>query len=241
MPNGLPGLSDFYAQRRGGAVVGRPLSLNGGGPTILPPPTSGSGANAGGGSITDVLVGTGISILNDYIRAKLIPGDVSQTGNAGAVPGNLVPTSQPFQCPDGSWSVAGRCVNLPGGPVTGGGMVLSTGEAVIGRFGAALVPVMQSRNVSRCIPGMVLGRDGLCYNRKDLRKDERKWVPPRKPLLTGGDLNAISRAARAASRMKTQQKRLQKLGLLPKASKGRGGRGSRGVITKAEAARALRS
>jgi hypothetical protein len=63
---------------------------------------------------------------------------------------------------------------------------------------------------------MVLGADDLCYNRRDLRKDERKWIPGRKPLLTGGDLNAISRAARAASRVKTQQKRLESLGLLKK-------------------------
>jgi len=42
------------------------------------------------------------------------------------------------------------------------------------------------------------------------------WPKPRRPLLTSGDLNAISKAARAAARMKVQQKRLQKLGLLPK-------------------------
>jgi hypothetical protein len=90
------------------------------------------------------------------------------------------------------------------------------GSAVHGRYGVALTPGAQAQTRLMCPRGMVLGMDDLCYNKRDLRKDERKWVPPRKPLLTGGDLNAISRAARAAGRMKVQQKRLEKLGLLQK-------------------------
>jgi hypothetical protein len=100
-------------------------------------------------------------------------------------------------------------------------MVVTRGEAVMGRYGAGLQPGTKSITVSRCPRGAVLGNDGLCYNRGDLRKSDRKWVPGRKPLLTGGDLNAISRAARAANKMKTQQKRLQKLGMLPKPTSSR--------------------
>lgn len=81
---------------------------------------------------------------------------------------------------------------------------------------SATAPLRETQIVRRCGRGNVLAIDGLCYDRKLLRKDQRMWPPGRKPLLTGGDLNAISRAARAAGRMKTQQKRLQKLGLLPK-------------------------
>lgn len=108
-----------------------------------------------------------------------------------------------------------------GGPgPNGGGPV---GDATMGRFGAALQPFDESRTHLSCPPGMVLGaREAnggyLCYNRRDLRNNDRKWPKGRRPLLTGGDLNAISRAARAATRMKTQQKRLEKLGLLKKPS-----------------------
>jgi len=81
----------------------------------------------------------------------------------------------------------------------------------------ATSPLRDQQVVRRCPgKGRVLGADALCYDRKSIRADQRMWPPGRKPLLTGGDLNAISRAARAAGRMKTQQKRLQKLGLLPK-------------------------
>ena len=98
---------------------------------------------------------------------------------------------------------------LPGGE-TG----LLAPVAMIGA--SAVTPMTVQQVVRRCGRGAVLAIDGLCYDRKLLRKDQRMWPPGRKPLLTGGDLNAISRAARAAGRMKTQQKRLQKLGLLPK-------------------------
>lgn len=93
----------------------------------------------------------------------------------------------------------------------------TTGGVAVPMIGAsAVAPFRETQVVRRCGRGSVLAIDGLCYDRKLLRKDQRMWPPGRKPLLTGGDLNAISRAARAAGRMKTQQKRLQKLGLLPK-------------------------
>jgi hypothetical protein len=41
---------------------------------------------------------------------------------------------------------------------------------------------------------MVLGKDNLCYNKRDLYKRDRKWNPGRKPLLTGGDLNVLRKA-----------------------------------------------
>jgi hypothetical protein len=146
-----------------------------------------------------------------------------KSGGTNVVPGvgdNVVPGSNlvgAASCPDGSFPVFGRCIDLiPGGSVSGGGMVLDTGEAVMGRYGAALVPMRTTQEVARCPRGAVLANDGLCYNRSQLRKSDRKWIPARKPLLTGGDLNAIARASRAANRVKVQQKRLQKLGLLAK-------------------------
>ena len=72
-------------------------------------------------------------------------------------------------------------------------------------------------NVRDCTKGHVLGDDGICY-KKPLAASKRMWPPGRKPLLTGGDLNAIAKASRAATAMKKQQKRLQKWGMLQKPS-----------------------
>jgi len=135
--------------------------------------------------------------------------------------------SQPNVNPDGSINLAGG-VALPfggrggrggaavGPPLAGGG-----GAAVLGRFGAALVPGSRVTDTDVCLPGMVLGKmeqDGgfLCYNRRDIANKDRKYPRGRRPLMTGGDLNAISRAARVARKMETQKKRLEKLGLLKK-------------------------
>lgn len=74
---------------------------------------------------------------------------------------------------------------------------------------------------SECGRGAVLGRDSLCYDKRSIRNSDRMWPKARRPLLTGGDLSCIAKASRAANRMKTQTKRLQKLGMLPKARRGR--------------------
>jgi len=107
----------------------------------------------------------------------------------------------------------GGCV-FPGSPgdISTNGAV--SGVAVMGRYGAAESPSTQQAVRRRCPRGTVLGKDNLCYD--GLRKDQRKWPPGRKPLLTGGDLNAISKASRAASRIETKTKQLQRLGMLRK-------------------------
>lgn len=120
-------------------------------------------------------------------------------------------------CPDGTFSILGRCVDLiPGGATSGAGMIQSRGEAVHGQYGVGVVPAVRSQQVRDCPAGMVLGLDGVCYNRSQLRKDERAHRPPRKPLLTGGDLNAISRAARVSRALERKTKELQRLGMLKK-------------------------
>lgn len=151
----------------------------------------------------------------------------------GGCPGGWVQTQagcMPAPCPDGSQRSpeTGLCGNwglqvnplaaLPGGdpfievtrPTAG------TGAAVMGRYGAALMPEEEMRRHRSCLPGMVLGDDGLCYNRRDVKNSERMWPKERAPLLTGGDRNAITQAARAARRITSTTKQLQKLGMLPK-------------------------
>jgi len=170
------------------------------------------------------------------------PSSSARGGSAAVVTSGLqsFASSVPRGCPPGTTGVPPLCVNLPGGQVTGGGMVLNYGEAVMARYGAALVPASSSRTVRRCPKGAVLGDDGYCYSRRDISKSQRMWNPGRKPLTTRGDLNAISRAHRAATRLKAQQKRLEAMGMLKKPTRNERG-SSRGVITKAEASRALRA
>lgn len=90
------------------------------------------------------------------------------------------------------------------------------GEAVMGRFGAALVAGSRIIDRAVCLRGMVLAVDGLCYNRSQIKNSERMWPRGRRPLLTGGDMRAISIASRAASRLTRTAERLQDIGLIKK-------------------------
>ena len=106
----------------------------------------------------------------------------------------------------------GRCI-APTSPL--GARVL-VGEATMGRYGAALIPGSQIVDRATCLRGMQLGNDGLCYNRGQITNKQRMWPAGRKPLLTGGQMNAISIAARAAKRLEVTTKRLQRMGMMKK-------------------------
>jgi hypothetical protein len=76
-------------------------------------------------------------------------------------------------------------------------------DAVTGAFGMpAIRPVNELRNHLTCPKSMVLGEDNLCYPRAVLRRDSRfrKWKPGTRPVLTGGEVKAISTARRAILR-----------------------------------------
>lgn len=90
------------------------------------------------------------------------------------------------------------------------------GEAVMGRYGAALEPGIMTIDRSVCLRGMQLGNDGLCYNKGAISNKQRMWPAGRKPLLTGGEMRAISQAASAAKRLQGANKRLQEIGLIKK-------------------------
>ena len=90
------------------------------------------------------------------------------------------------------------------------------GDAVVGRYGAAIEPATRDMEVRVCPRGTVLGADGLCYNRRDIRNSERFWPRGRRPLLTGGEMRCISVAASAAKKLQTKQKQLEALGMLKK-------------------------
>lgn len=90
------------------------------------------------------------------------------------------------------------------------------GEAVMGRYGAALAPGNMVVDRAVCPRGMTLGDDELCYNKGQITNRQRMWPAGRKPLLTGGDMRAISVAAAAGRRLERASKRLQKIGLMKK-------------------------
>jgi len=95
------------------------------------------------------------------------------------------------------------------------------GEAVLGQFGAALEPGFRDTQVAVCPRGTVLGMDGFCYNKRDIKNSERKWPAGRKPLLTGGEMRCISIAASAAKKLQRKEKQLQSMGMLKKPSTSR--------------------
>ena len=103
--------------------------------------------------------------------------------------------------------------DIMGGRQPVGGPV---GEAVMGRYGAGLVPGSRMIDRAICLRGMQLGNDGLCYNKGQIKNSERMWPRGRRPLLTGGDMRAISIASRAANRLTRTAVRLQEIGLIKK-------------------------
>ena len=118
----------------------------------------------------------------------------------------------PFQRRD---PVTGDCKFFLGDqPGPNGGR--DVGEAVMGRYGAALEPGVMTINRNVCLRGMQLGNDGLCYNRGAIKNKERMWPAGRKPLLTGGEMRAINIAASAGRKLEGATTRLQKLGMIKK-------------------------
>lgn len=109
----------------------------------------------------------------------------------------------------------GYCVS-PRSPFGGQQLADQFGEAVMGQYGAALVPKQRATTTLVCPKGAVLGKDDLCYNKKDITNKERQWPRGRRPLLTGGEMRCISVASSASRKLQRKQKQLQDMGMLPK-------------------------
>jgi len=109
---------------------------------------------------------------------------------------------------------AGRCRTPTSGAT--GGPQFDVGDAVMGRYGAALEPGSMIVDRAVCLRGMQLADDGLCYNKSQISNKQRMWPAGRRPLLSGGDMSAISKAARAGRRLEGATKRLQRMGMMKK-------------------------
>ena len=90
------------------------------------------------------------------------------------------------------------------------------GAPVMGQYGAGVIPGSRIINRAVCWRGMVLGNDGLCYSRKQIRNSDREWPRGARPLGTPGEMRALRIADQFAGRMDRTNERLQTLGLLKK-------------------------
>jgi len=138
-------------------------------------------------------------------RERIVLGSVPGVRNGGPPPSLVGPLLDPF--------ATGRPSRVNGGPIDRPEIPTL---AVTGQFGAGFEASIVSRELRLCPPKTVLGVDGVCYNRRDLRNDERAWPRGRRPLMTGGDVRAISIANRAATRLQKKQKQLEDMGMLKK-------------------------
>lgn len=82
--------------------------------------------------------------------------------------------------------------------------------------GAALhagdhAPFIVDRRTRLCLKGHVLGTDGVCHKKSDIRNSDREYPKPTRPIGTSGDINAVTKASAFGRRLKTQKKKLKKL------------------------------
>ena len=140
------------------------------------------------------------------------PRSFAPARSMAAIP---IPSFIPCIFPAVRDEVTGKCIlgERPGRDLPGDQPI---GEAVMGQYGAALVPGSMPVDRAVCLRGMQLGNDGLCYNKGQITNKQRMWPAGRKPLLTGGDMRAISTAARAGRRLEGATKRLQRMGMMKK-------------------------
>ena len=139
-------------------------------------------------------------------------------GNGGGSPCNAGESARCCRLRNGDFREQAQwqreCGVAGNGGGGGGGVSTPVGDAVMGRYGAALQPGVQTIERSVCLPGMHLANDGLCYNKGAITNKQRQWPRGRRPLLTGGDMRAIAIAARAGSKMERTTKRLRSLGMM---------------------------
>jgi len=128
-------------------------------------------------------------------------------------PGRQITAGGNGGCTSPAVLVDGQCVDRSQGAIAAGG-----GAVVMGRYGPAMVPMSSARGL-KCLAGMVLGKDELCYNShgdNKISNRNRKWPRGRAPLLTGGEMNCITTASRVTGKIETKVKQLQKMGMMSK-------------------------
>lgn len=226
--NGKPGDERGFVHKRIGGAIG---GFIGGGPAGAIGGFFGGGGNGRRGP-PPLPTGMGGLSQNDFLRfnigklswealARIMGIGVQQVQDLARVLGLTDPLSaagngcqQTTPCLPGTfWDPVTCFCHAPGSPAGG------IGEAVLGRYGAALEPSFQTINKMVCLPGMVLGKpeaNGLsfCYNKGAISNKERLWPKGRAPLLTGGEMAAIAKASSAVKKFQRTGARFRTLGLL---------------------------
>jgi len=133
---------------------------------------------------------------------------VGTPGGGGGSGGSFTPLHENGCDPPFVMDPRGFCV----GPTSPLGAATRGGDAINGRFGPAQVPGSRIVDVAKCERGMVLGKDGLCYD--NLPNKNRLYPRGRRPLLTGGDMRAISRARTAGNKLANAKSDLIAIGML---------------------------
>jgi hypothetical protein len=85
------------------------------------------------------------------------------------------------------------------------------GQAVMGMYGAGLVPGNMIVDRAVCLPGMVIGNDGVCYDKKAIRNSQREWPRGARPLGSPEEMRALRIASRFAGRMDKSKERIKAL------------------------------
>lgn len=216
----------------GGMILTRPTSTVGGLDATRSPGSGGTRPQISapvvhraelGGTIGEAVIGGDLGTAIGSAAEDLLRGFLGGGGGSGSeppsgnnpVPGNFSPdVGSGGACPDGSFDLMGRCVDpmaaLPGGAPLVSGHQAPAYSAMVGRYGYGAAPMVETVTRRKCPPGFKLGKDNVCY--ESLSRKERKWDPGAKPLLTGGQMSAIAKAAQAARKLGTTQKRLKKVG-----------------------------
>jgi len=185
----------------------------------------GAGLLPGGSTAVSVVTGVlggrgGRPPLGVIALPASVPGGGGGRGSAVCPPGTPgCPPCPPKTVPDPRGG--GFCVARTSVFGIGRGAAADFGAAVMGQFGAALEPAVRMTDTRVCPRGTVLGMDGLCYNKRDLKNAERLWPKGRAPLLTGGEMRCISIASRAANKLARKEKQLRSMGMLPALPKAR--------------------
>jgi hypothetical protein len=201
-------------------------------PNRLSPMLSGPGSFGGSepatgdqqvpGILDTDIFGTGISVGDVIDFGKFaFGGNGNGNGGGKSFKGNGKSLVADEPCP-GVFSVpgpGGTCIDLtalpPGGDpaltgrMNGANGANGFGAAVKGRFGVGIMPRVDVQTVKRCPRGMALGLDGVCYDGLGRNSPKRAWPMGVKPLLTGGDRNAIRKAASAGRKLMRSKKQLK--------------------------------
>jgi len=147
--------------------------------------------------------GSGLAVPSNRVRARQVLGIVN---GGDTCPGGTIRTADGF-CVSPESEFGKDRLDIGSEAV---------GNAVMGRYGAALEPGNMIIDRAVCLRGMQLGDDGLCYNKSQISNKQRMWPKGRRPLLTGGDMRAIGIASRAGKKLERTTKRLQTMGMLKK-------------------------